>query len=195
MTKEKILKAIGTDAWDKIKKLAFGEQPAGEVTETMLTDGTEIMYEGALAVGTLVMVITPEGEMPIADGKYELEDGTRFTTKKGAVATLAAGGGKGVKTSSKPQTGAVNQASDLKEKIEMMYRQHEENAVELAAIKKQFSTMQADNKALRQNLSKISRVLEILVENTPDEPIRNRQFAHNTNNPTKAERIAALLKS
>lgn len=193
MTKEKILKAIGTDAWDKIKKLAFGEQSAGEMTEALLADGTEIMYEGKLAVGTLVMILTPEGEMPIADGKYELEDGTRFTTKKGAIETIAPAAD--TKSAQKPASGAVKQASDLKEKIEMMYKQHEENAVELAAIKKQFSTMQADNKALRQNLGKISRVLEILVENTPDEPMRNRQFARNSNGPTKAERIAALLKS
>ena len=55
--------------------------------------------------------------------------------------------------------------------------------------------MKADNKALRQSLSNISRVLEILVENTPEESMRNRQFARNTSTLSKADRIAALLKS
>lgn len=194
MTKDKILKAIGNDAWDKIKKLAFGEQPAGDVTEVTLADGTQISYTGELAVGTAVMVITEQGEAPIPDGEYELEDGSSFIAKKGKVEVLV----PKAKTSANSGGGsskAIGQASDLKEKIEAMRRQQVENKAELTAIKKQFSAMQAENKTLRQNLSKISRVLEILVENTPEEPIRNRQFARNSDSPSKAERIAALLKS
>lgn len=193
MTKDKILKAIGNDAWDKIKKLAFGDQPAGDVTEVTLADGTQISYTGELAVGTPVMVITEQGEAPIPDGEYEMEDGSSFIAKKGKVEVLVPKEKTG--TSSGGGSKAVGQASDLKEKIEAMRRQQVENKAELTAIKKQFSAIQAENKTLRQNLSKISRVLEILVENTPEEPIRNRQFARNSDAPSKAERIAALLKS
>ncbi len=193
MTKDKILNAIGNDAWDKIKKLAFGEQPAGDVTEATLADGTQISYTGKLAVGTAVMVITEQGEAPIPDGEYEMEDGSSFITKKGKVEVLVPKEKAG--TSSGGGSKAIGQASDLKEKIETMRRQHQNNVVELTAIKKQFSAMQADNKALRQSLSNISRVLEILVESTPEESMRNRQFARNTSTLSKADRIAALLKS
>jgi regulator of replication initiation timing len=193
MTKDKILKAIGTDAWDKIRKLAFGDQPAGDATEATLADGTQISYTGNLAVGTVVMVITEQGEAPIPDGDYEMEDGSTFTTKKGVVDTYTPADetAKGADAAGAP---AKNPA-DLKQKIEAMRAQHQKNVVELTAIKKQFSAMQTDNKALRQSLSKISRVLEILVENTPEEPIRNRQFARNSAALSKADRIAALLKS
>lgn len=190
MTKEKILKAIGSDSWDKIKKLAFGEAPAGEFTEATLADGTTISYEGELAEGTAVMVLSPEGEAPIPDGEYELEDGATFTTKKGVVETYTP-----AEEAAEGEEKAPKNPADLKQKIEAMRRHHSQNKKELAAIKRQFSSVQADNKALKANLSKISKVLEILVENTPDETVRNRQFSRNAPNPSKADRIAALLKN
>jgi regulator of replication initiation timing len=129
----------------------------------------------------------------VPDGNYEIKDGSTFTTKKGVVETYtpADATANGADTAG----AQAKNPADLKQKIEAMHRQHQKNVGELAAIKKQFSAMQADNKALRQSLSKISRVLEILVENTPEEPIRNRQFARNSATLSKADRIAALLKS
>ncbi len=191
MTKEKILKAIGNDAWGKIKSLAFGENTASEATEATLADGTIISYMGELAEGTPVMVISPEGEVPIPDGEYEMEDGSVFTAKKGLIETFTpaeeAPEGEGGDASKNP--------ADLKQKIEAMRRQHSKNTKELTAIKKQFSAIQADNRALRNTLSKISRVLEVLVENTPSETVSNRQFSRNGNTFSKADRIAALLKN
>lgn len=191
MTKDKILKAIGSDSWDKIKKLAFGDAPAGEFTEATLADGTTISYEGELAEGTAVMVISQEGEAPIPDGEYELEDGATFTTKSGVVETYT----PAEETPEGEEGKAPKNPADLKQKIEAMRSQHATNIKELAAIKKHFSAMQADNKALRITLSKISRVLEVLVENTPDETVANRQFSRSSNSPSKADRIAALLKN
>lgn len=194
MTKEKILKAIGNDAWDKIKKLAFGYPGVDHLTEATLTDGTSINYEGKLAVSTIVMVITTKGKMPIKDGNHELKDGTRFITKNGAVSKLTPASG-GQTSPHNPTSKATSQAADLKEKIEAMQSQHEENLLEFEALKSQYAALQNDTKEIRQNLTKISRVLEILVENTPDEPVRNRQFAKTTTPQSKAERIAALLKN
>lgn len=94
MTKEKILKAIGTDAWDKIKKLAFGEKPPGENKETTLKNGTPVAYSGDLAVGTAISVLTTEGETPITDGDYEMADGTAFSTHKGIVKTVTVAEGE-----------------------------------------------------------------------------------------------------
>lgn len=190
MTKDKILKAIGSDSWDKIKKLAFGDAPAGEFTEATLADGTTISYSGELAEGTAVMVISQEGEAPIPDGEYEMEDGATFTTKKGVVETFTP-----AEEAPEGEEKSPKNPADLKQKIEVMRRQHAQNKKELVAIKKQFNAIQADNKALKTNLSKISKVLEILVENTPNEAVRNRQFSRNAPNPSKADRIAALLKN
>ena len=190
MTKDKILKAIGSDSWDKIKKLAFGDAPAGEFTEATLADGTTISYSGELTEGTTVMVISQEGEAPIPDGEYEMEDGATFTTKKGVVETFTP-----AEEAPEGEEKSPKNPADLKQKIEAMRRQHTQNKKELVAIKKQFNAIQADNKVLKTNLSKISKVLEILVENTPNEAVRNRQFSRNTPNPSKADRIAALLKN
>ena len=185
MTKEKILKAIGTDAWDKIKKLAFGEKPAGESKETTLKNGTPITYNGDLVIGTAISVLTTEGETPITDGNHELGDGTAFTTHKGVVETVTAAEGEK----------APDSPAGLQQKIEAVRHRHAVQETELTVLKQQFATLKAENAALQTTLARISKVLEILVETTPDEPVRNRQFARTQPTTTKAERIAALLNN
>ena len=54
-----------------------------------LADGTEVMWDGELAEGTAIMVVSEDGnQMPAPDAKHELEDGTIVTTVGGLVTSI-----------------------------------------------------------------------------------------------------------
>lgn len=59
-----------------------------EFESALLKDGTEVRWNGELAVGTPIMVVTAEGELPAPDATHELEDGTLVTTQNGAVTEI-----------------------------------------------------------------------------------------------------------
>lgn len=64
--------------------LGFEAEPS-KFESALLKDGTEIRWEGDLSVGTSIMVVTAEGEIPAPDATHELEDGTLVTTQNGSV--------------------------------------------------------------------------------------------------------------
>ena len=61
------------------------ENPKNEVT---LKDGTIARYEGDLAVGGELYVVTPQGETIAPDGSYEVEDGTVVTVASGLISAV-----------------------------------------------------------------------------------------------------------
>jgi len=57
--------------------------------EAKLADGTVVMWDGELAEGTAIMVVSEDGnQMPAPDAKHELEDGTIVTTVGGLVTAI-----------------------------------------------------------------------------------------------------------
>lgn len=70
--------------------LGFSEEPKAEVemASAMLVDGTEIQWEGELAVGTAVFVVTNEGLIPAPDATHEVEGGMLVTTEGGLVTEI-----------------------------------------------------------------------------------------------------------
>lgn len=70
----------------------------GEITavkeifvDAKLVDGTQVKVEGDTIVeGAKVSVVTDQGDMPAADGTYELEDGSSFDVKDGAIVMVVA---------------------------------------------------------------------------------------------------------
>jgi len=59
--------------------------------EAKLADGTVVMWDGELAEGTAIMVVSEDGnQMPAPDAKHELEDGTIVTTVGGLVTSIEA---------------------------------------------------------------------------------------------------------
>jgi hypothetical protein len=64
------------------------ESEVVEFESALLKDGTEIRWNGELAVGTPITVVTAEGELPAPDATHELEDGTLVTTQNGAVTEI-----------------------------------------------------------------------------------------------------------
>ena len=70
--------------------LGFSEEPKAEVemASAMLVDGTEIQWEGELAVGVAVFVVTNEGLIPAPDATHEVEGGMLVTTEGGLVTEI-----------------------------------------------------------------------------------------------------------
>lgn len=90
MTAKEIFKAVvGEDKITALKSLL-------KIKETFmqhkLTDGTviEIKHDGDTPMqGNPVMVVTEQGEQPIPDGEYTLENGMKIKTAGGAIAEIA----------------------------------------------------------------------------------------------------------
>ena len=70
--------------------LGFSEEPKAEIemASAMLVDGTEIQWEGELAVGTAIFVVTNEGLIPAPDATHEVEGGMLVTTEGGLVTEI-----------------------------------------------------------------------------------------------------------
>lgn len=69
-------------------KMRFSSEPAkfGELT---LVDGTIIKYEGdAPAIGSALIVVTPEGEVPAPDGVHETDSGLLIETEGGVITEI-----------------------------------------------------------------------------------------------------------
>lgn len=64
---------------------AATENPKNEIT---LKDGTIARYEGDLAMGGELYVVTSEGETIAPDGNYEMEDGTVITVAGGTISAV-----------------------------------------------------------------------------------------------------------
>ena len=72
----------------KLKEIFTDETPMS-FEEAKLADGlTIIKWEGPLAEGTSVMVISESGEVPAPDGEHELQDGRKITVENGKVTAL-----------------------------------------------------------------------------------------------------------
>ena len=68
--------------------LGFSEETEVAMASAMLVDGTEIQWEGELAVGVAVFVVTNEGLIPAPDATHEVEGGMLVTTEGGLVTEI-----------------------------------------------------------------------------------------------------------
>jgi len=68
--------------------LGFSEETEIEMASALLVDGTEIQWEGELAVGTALFVVTNEGAIPAPDATHEVEGGMLVTTEGGLVTEI-----------------------------------------------------------------------------------------------------------
>lgn len=72
-----------------VEPIAPTEEKVKMATEVKLNDGTSLSVDGEVAIGSAVMLISPEGEMPAMDGEYVAEDGTVITVLNGTIAEMA----------------------------------------------------------------------------------------------------------
>ena len=86
MNKPKITAKEALMQIGKLLKMNFAKIEKFESAK--LKDGTEIMWDGELAEGTAIMVVTDGNQMPAPDATHELEDGTMVTTVGGLVTKI-----------------------------------------------------------------------------------------------------------
>lgn len=101
--KNPIKDLLGEEKYTELKKFVFGEQemaeqapqedPQREKKATMgsatLEDGTVVQWEGELATGVALEVVTAEGEaVPAPDGKHTVSDGTVIVTENGIITEI-----------------------------------------------------------------------------------------------------------
>jgi hypothetical protein len=96
----KVKNLVGDKKVAELRKLLFEEEKPKEeemeekeeeeikMAEAALEDGTLITYEGELAEGTAIMVVTEEGNIPAPDAVHVLSDGTKVTTAGGVVTAI-----------------------------------------------------------------------------------------------------------
>jgi hypothetical protein len=72
-----------SDVKELVSKLKeFFSEESMSFEEAKLADGiTIIKWEGPLAEGTSVMVVSESGEVPAPDGEHELQDGRKITVE------------------------------------------------------------------------------------------------------------------
>ena len=73
------------EAVEKIKQLLFGKE---QFSLVKTVDGAEFQTEGDLEVEKEIYLITPDGNMPVEDGKYEMEDGMEIEVQAGSIKSL-----------------------------------------------------------------------------------------------------------
>lgn len=71
-------------------KMRFNDEPTpAQFGELTLVDGTIIKYEGdAPTIGSALIVVTPEGEVPAPDGVHETDSGLLIQTEGGVITEI-----------------------------------------------------------------------------------------------------------
>jgi len=72
---------------DLMSKFKFNNEEV-KMESAVLTDGTVIKWDGTLAVGTMIMVETAEGDIAAPDATHEVEGGMLVTTVGGIVTEI-----------------------------------------------------------------------------------------------------------
>lgn len=117
------------EAFAKIKQALFGNEQ--EFGQAKLTDGTVVMWEGDLAVGTALYVLDEAGTQQAApDGEHTLEDGTVVSVAGGLVADVKP------KDQEQEKEIEIEMAGELETMVQKM-------AEELASMKTKMAELEA----------------------------------------------------
>jgi hypothetical protein len=170
---KKIETALGSDVAAKLKKLIFGEHeeaPKEEQEQEMkgeavLADGTIVAWQGELAEGTPLFVVTEEGQTPAPDGRHELSDGSYVTTAEGVVTEIESAAAEPAEeemASEVPQVNVEEIAAQVMEAMEEKFAAleaklvaHETKASEIN--KKMFSMVEELAKMEQDKADKFSK--------------------------------------
>lgn len=133
---------------------AESETPKNEIT---LKDGIIARYEGDLAVGGELYVVTPQGETIAPDGNYEMEDGTVITVAGGTISAVMPPA-----ESAAPDQGM---SKDFTEDIEALKAEMSKNAELLAKVE----AITAELNNVKEAFMKTVELVETF-NNTPANP-------------------------
>jgi hypothetical protein len=144
-----------------LKKILFEEDKVEvEMGEAKLSDGVTIVkWEGELAVGTMLFVVSEEGVTPAPDGTHELEDGRTIVSMDGKVSEI------------KTKVEEVEEEDETEVEVEAFAKVESVKSIELRleAIEKnksitelseKFEALKTENATLKQSLKLMFEVIE-----------------------------------
>lgn len=73
------------EAIEKIRRILFGSH-SFNLLKTV--EGAELKVDGDIELEKEIYIITPDGELPVMDGEYEIEDGMKLSVKEGKVSKI-----------------------------------------------------------------------------------------------------------
>jgi hypothetical protein len=163
----------------KLKEI-FTEE-ANSFEEAKLADGiTIVKWEGPLAEGTSVMVVSESGEVPAPDGEHELQDGRKIMVESGKVTSIELP----EKTEEAPVEVEVeakkeDMAEDLKPMVEecmakIIKMEEMMTALEAKITEKMGSTEEKMN-TQKDAFSKLVQIVEKLAD-APSEKVEAKPF-------------------
>ena len=128
------------------------QEPVKMGGETKLVDGTVVKYDTpTLAVGSVVTIVTPDGELPAPDGSHNLEDGTMIEVAGGKVTGIEL---PEVETPEAPQMPSMPTApTPVQNAINPQFE---------SEVKESFNAVKAENESLKAELAKLSSDIETI---------------------------------
>jgi len=152
---KKIETTLGSDVAAKLKKLIFGEEEAPTEEEmkgeAVLADGTIVAWQGELAEGTALFVVTEEGQTPAPDGRHELSDGSYVTTAEGVITEI--------------ESASAEEAPEEMAAVEVPQVNAEEIAAQvMEAMEEKFAALEAKLVAHETKASEINKKMFSMVE-------------------------------
>jgi prophage DNA circulation protein len=138
-----------------------------ELKEATLTDGTIIKYD-SLEVGSMVMVITEEGEVPAPDAAHQLEDGTIVTTEGGAITEI-------VEAEEAPEVSEEDEMFNAEQEFAALKKENENLKAELAKVQAQFAEIPNTLKAMSDTLEQVEKVVEMAAQEPAAQPAEKQK--------------------
>ena len=139
-------------------------------SEAMLTDGTIVKWEGELSEGTVIIVVTAEGEIPAPDGSHELEDGTVITTEGGVVTAIT--------KSELPAEDPTNEVEiEMSKQIEDLQAANTALSAEIDSLRAEIKTATEKFSKLTEAQAKTLEVVEALAAEPAAEPVKTEKFS------------------
>ena len=177
-----------------------------EVVETFgeatLVDGTIVKWDGELAEGSALLVVSPEGDVSAPDGVHEFEDGTVIETAGGLVLSI--------KTVGAEEAPAVEEDEFTAEMLDSliekaMSKYAAEFTASLAAITEQNESFKSQlasvleskaemKKEFSATLEKVGVELDAIAKSEEPTAGKPREFSVETR-AEKAARVGALLRA
>lgn len=183
------------EAFEKIKNLLFTEEKT--FGEAKLADGTIIQWEGEIAEGTAINVVSEDGNItPAPDGTHQLEDGTMVTTVGGLVTDIESKEEEEVEVETKEQMASdfektfAEEFGKMKDKIAALEAEMADCKEKMSAYGDKFEAIGSEVKDAEKSIADKFSAIESLVlsvAEAPVEPSKNNQpknstFKKNTGN-------------
>lgn len=159
-------------------------------TDVKLQTGEVIQYDApALEQGVVVNIVTPEGILPVPDGEYVLEDGSKLVTSGGLVAEYVPAepveDGEVVEPEGTPAPAPASAMDTVTAPKRVIKSQVEEHVFSLELegyepIKVDFSSMfsklVAENKELKETLKETFEAVKELGDEPAVKPTEKKQY-------------------